>query len=409
MFAADRARRCIACASPRLVVHAELTDLHIAHVDCDAFYAAVEKRDDPTLAERPVIVGGGRRGVVAAACYVARRSGVRSAMPMFMARKLCPEAVVIAPDMRKYAAAGKQVLDILRSFTPAVEPLSIDEAFIDLAGTERLHRCTAAQSLARAARRIESEIGVTASVGLSYCKFLAKIASDLDKPRGFAIIGRQEAPRFLADQPVRIIWGVGEKFSETLRRDGITHVADLLRRSESELVARYGVIGQRLWCFAQGEDTRTVEPARETKGISSETTFDSDERTFAALRTALWTLCENVSQRLKESALSARTVTLKLKTADFQIRTRSHTLASPTQLADTVFRCGEKLLERCTDGTRYRLIGIAVTNLGPASGAGVPDLLDSAANRSERIERTIDRLRAKMGANSIGTGRSWKR
>jgi DNA polymerase-4 len=407
-LAADgAARRCAACGSPRRVAHPELAALGIAHLDCDAFYAAVEKRDAPELVDKPVIVGGGRRGVVSAACYVARRYGVRSAMPMFKALKLCPDAAVVRPNMRKYAEVGAQVRELMLSVTPSLEPISIDEAFLDLRGTERLHKAPPAATLARLARRIESELGITVSIGLSYCKFLAKVASDLDKPRGFAIIGRAEARAFLAAQPVRLIWGVGGKFAERLKADGITHIAQLQALDERTLVGRYGVMGSRLYHFARGEDERTVEPEHEAKSISAETTFDVDLSAFADLRRELWPLCETVSARMKNAGLDGRGVTLKLKTARFKLMTRAVMLDQPTQLADAMFRAAEPLLKKEADGTPYRLIGIGLTHLVPASGDQA-DLFEPEGNKRARIERAIDAVRAKVGKGAIGTGRGMK-
>ncbi|MCW5771095.1 MAG: DNA polymerase IV, partial [Rhodospirillaceae bacterium] len=381
--------------------------LGLAHMDCDAFYASVEKRDAPALADRPVIVGGGRRGVVSAACYVARRYGVRSAMPMFKALKLCPDAVVIRPDMRKYADVGRQVRELMLAVTPSVEPISIDEAFLDLRGTERLHKAPPAVTLARLARRIETEIGITASIGLSYCKFLAKIASDLDKPRGFAVIGRAEAKSFLAGQPVRLIWGVGGKFAERLKADGITHIAQLQALDERTLVGRYGVIGSRLYHFARGEDERSVETEHDAKTISAETTFDTDISSFDALRRELWPLCEKVSARMKAAGLAGRGLTLKLKTAQFKLLTRASTLDRPTQLADAIFRAAEPLLRKEAGGPAYRLIGVGMHDFAPAAG-DQPDLFEPEGNKRAQVERAIDAVRAKLGKGAIGTGRGLK-
>ena len=401
------ARRCPACGSPRRIAHAELGDLGIAHIDCDAFYASVEKRDAPELRDKAVIVGGGKRGVVSAACYVARRYGVRSAMPMFKALKLCPDAVVVRPNMKKYGEVGGQVRELMLSITPSVEPISIDEAFLDLRGTERLHKAPPAATLARLAGRIESELGITASIGLSYCKFLAKVASELDKPRGFAVIGRAEAKTFLAGQPVRLIWGVGGKFAERLKADGITHIAQLQALDERTLTGRYGVMGSRLYHFARGEDERTVETEHAAKSISAETTFDSDLADFAALRRELWPLCEKVSARMKAAGLEGRGVTLKLKTARFKLMTRAAMLDQPSQLADALFRAAEPLLRKEADGTTFRLIGIGLSHLGPAAG-DQPDLFEPAGNKRARVERAIDAVRAKLGKGAIGTGRGMK-
>ncbi|MEE8444821.1 MAG: DNA polymerase IV, partial [Alphaproteobacteria bacterium] len=349
--------RCPHCASPRLVSHDELDTLTIAHLDCDAFYASVEKRDDPTLASRPVIVGGGRRGVVAACCYVARTYGIHSAMPMFKALASCPDAVVIRPDMAKYAAVGRQVRTLMQAVTPLVEPLSVDEAFLDLTGTERVHGGSPAATLARLTRRIEDDIGITASVGLSYNKFLAKVASDLDKPRGFAVIGRAEALDFLAPQPVGIIWGVGKALRKRLDRDGLLTIADLRRQDEAALVARYGVMGRRLARFALGEDERRISPHAPAKSLSAETTFEEDIAAPDRLAAILWPLCEKVSARLKKFGLAGRTVTLKLRTARFRILTRRRTLAAPTRLAETIYRISDEMLRLEADGSRFRLIG----------------------------------------------------
>ena len=256
------ATRCPACGGPRLLRHPELDKLTVAHLDCDAFYAAVEKRDDPSLADKPVIVGGGKRGVVSTACYVARIRGVHSAMPMFQALKVCPDAVVIRPNFEKYVAVSRQVRDLMVATTPLVEPLSIDEAFMELAGTERLHRAPASLALARLQKRIEDEIGITVSIGLSFNKFLAKVASDLNKPRGFSVIGEAEAVSFLADKPVGLIWGVGKAMQVRLAADGIRTIGALQRIDEAELARRYGSMGLRLARLSHARDSRPVEPAR---------------------------------------------------------------------------------------------------------------------------------------------------
>ena len=402
--------RCPACRSPRLIAHDELFALTIAHLDCDAFYASVEKRDRPDLRDRPVIVGGGRRGVVSAACYVARRYGVRSAMPMFKALAACPDAVVIRPDMTKYAEVGRAVRALMLDCTPAVEPLSIDEAFMDLGGTERLHKAPPAVTLARLARRIEAEIGVTASIGLSYCKFLAKAASDLDKPRGMKVVGRAEAKAFLARQPVRFIWGVGAKFEATLKRDGIATVGQLQEMSLAELSRRYGpAMGAHLYHLARGEDERTVSPREEAKSASAETTFDTDVADFGELRRRLWIQCETLSARLKDDAIAGRGITLKLKTAQFKLVTRAQALEEPTQLAETMFAAAEPLLKNECDGRRFRLIGIGVHGIVPAADADHGDLFDPEGARRARIERAMDKVRARLGEDAIGKGRALKR
>ena len=400
--------RCADCGSPRLVQHAELGALSIAHIDCDAFYASIEKRDDPSLADKPVIVGGGRRGVVAACCYVSRLYGVRSAMPMFKALEACPDAVVIRPEMAKYQAVGRQIRAMMQEITPLVEPISIDEAFLDLSGTSGLHGAPPAVSLVRLVRRIEDELGLTASVGLSYNKFLAKIASDLDKPRGFAVIGEGEALDFLADKPVAIIWGVGKALQSRLAGDGILRIKDLRRYDEEELVLRYGAIGRRLSAFAMGHDERSVNPDAPPKSISAETTFETDIGALEPLLAKVWPLCETVSRRLKRSALAGGSVTLKLKTRDFRTLTRTQRLSAPTQLAEVIYQTGRHLLEPELDGRQFRLIGIGVGELAPGDEADPPDLLDPERDRRARVEATIDSVRDKLGDQAIRRGRGWE-
>ena len=368
------AGRCAGCGSPRLVTHAELDALSLAHIDCDAFYASVEKRDNPELLDKPVIVGGRARGVVLACCYVARLSGIRSAMPMFKALKACPDAVVIKPDMAKYRSVGRQVREMMLSTTPLVQPLSIDEAFLDLSGTERLHGGPPARTLAALALRIEREIGVTVSIGLSHNKFLAKIASDIDKPRGFAVIGRAETVDFLASKSVALIWGVGSALQQRLARDGITEIAHLQARPERELIGRYGAIGRRLARLARGEDDRAVDPEAPMKSISAETTFARDIAHYEGLAQALRPLCERVAQRLERSGHAAAGVTLKLKTSDFRVISRSRRLVDPTQRVQTIYGAALPLLRGAIDGTAFRLIGIGADQLAAAALADPPDL-----------------------------------
>lgn len=403
------ARRCRSCGSPRLLVHPERDALTVAHIDCDAFYAAVEKRDDPSLRDKPLIVGGGRRGVVATCCYIARTYGVRSAMPMFKALALCPDAVVRKPDMARYATAARQVREMMLDMTPLVEPLSIDEAFLDLSGTERLHQASAALTLARFAREVEKKVGITVSVGLSYCKFLAKIASELDKPRGFAVIGRAEARAFLADKPVGMIWGVGAVAQERLAQAGFRTIGDIQAFEETDFMRRVGGEGQRLWRLANGLDERPVSPDRETRSVSAETTFEADVRDPEALARALLALSEKVSARLKASGLGGQTITLKLKTADFRLRTRSRSLPAPTQLAGRIFEAARMLLDKEADGTRFRLIGVGASALRPADVCDQGDLADTGVARERAAETAIDALRAKFGEAAVMRGLLFER
>ena len=399
-----RRDRCRACGSPRTIAHAELTRLAIAHIDCDAFYAAIEKRDDPSLADKPLIVGGGARGVVSTCCYLARTYGVHSAMPMFKARKLCPDAVVLRPNMAKYATVGRQVRAMMQELTPLVEPLSIDEAFLDLSGTERLHHAPPAVTLARFARRAETELGITVSIGLSYCKFLAKIASDLDKPHGFAVIGKAEAKTFLKDKPAGLIWGVGKVAQARLAREGVRTIGDIQRMEETEAIRRLGGEGQRLWRLAHGVDDRKVSPKRQTKSISAESTFDTDIADPRELARILYLLCEKVSGRLKKQGFAGSTVTLKLKTKDFRTRTRARVLPAPTQLAARIFEAANALLANETGRAEFRLIGVGLSHLTSPEDADRGDLADTNAGRDKATEAAVDALRAKFGDATIYRG-----
>ncbi|MBS0530598.1 MAG: DNA polymerase IV [Proteobacteria bacterium] len=395
------ARRCSECGSPRLVRHRTLAALTLAHIDCDAFYATVEKRDNPALADSPVIIGGGKRGVVSAACYIARTYGVRSAMPMFKALALCPSAVVIPPDMAKYVRVGREVRHAMQTLTPLVEPLSIDEAFLDLGGTQRVHGMIPAKVLARFARDIERDIGITVSVGLSCNKFLAKIASDLDKPRGFAALDQDEACLMLADKPVGFIFGVGPATQERLSQRGFRTIGDLQRTDEIEMMKQFPTEGRRLWRLARGIDDRRVIADRGAKTISSETTFENDIRDFATLERILWRLSEKVSLRLKTGELVGSTITLKLKTADFRQRTRSQSVHIPTQLASKIFTTVREMLAKEIDGTAFRLMGAGVSALRPGSQADDTDMLD---RRAAHAERAMDDLRKKFGSAAVIKG-----
>ncbi|WP_421760045.1 DNA polymerase IV [Devosia sp.] len=405
----ERPSRCKRCGSPRIVAHEELNGLSVAHVDCDAFYASVEKRDDPTLADKPLIIGGGTRGVVSTCCYIARQFGVRSAMPMFKARELCPHAVIIPPNMQKYVGVSRQIRALMDALTPLVEPLSIDEAFLDLSGTEAVHRAPPSISLARFAKRVEDEIGVTISVGLSHNKFLAKIASDLDKPRGFAVIGKAETLSFLAAQPVSLIFGVGKVFAETLRKDGYETIGQLQQAEPEQLMRRYGESGARLARLARGEDARAVSIDGEMKSISSETTFNTDLKDFEALSTELLALCERLSDRLKAKSLVGDTVTLKLKSAGFRLRTRARHLMIPTQLAGVMYESALQLLAREIDGTAFRLIGIGLSGLSGADGIDQVDLIEPQIARRAAAERAIDRVRERFGKDAVIRGKLYDR
>lgn len=401
---AEPLERCPGCRSPRMLQHPELEKLHIAHIDCDAFYAAVEKRDNPDLANRPVIVGGGKRGVVSTACYIARTYGVKSAMPMFKALKACPEAVVIKPRMDHYVAVGREIKQRMLALTPLVESISIDEAFLDLGGTEKLHRAVPAVVLARFAHAVEKEMRLSVSVGLAPNKFLAKIASDLEKPRGFSVVGADDMLDFLHSKPIGIIWGVGRVQQERLSRDGLRTIADLRKIDEADLFRRYGSEGGRLFRLARGIDNRSVTPERETKSISAETTFDSDISDEATLTPILWRLCEKVSARMKKQGYAGASLTLKLKTADFRTVTRARSGFQPTQLAIRLYEIAHQLMLPELKGTRYRLIGVGMSDLREPDEADHGDLIDTGIVREKAAASAIDHLRAKFGNAAVVRG-----
>ena len=400
---------CPACGSTRVIAHPELHSLAIAHLDCDAFYAAIEKRDDPSLNDKPLIVGGETRGVVSTCCYIARKYGVRSAMPMFQARKLCPQAVVVKPRHSHYSAVAKQIRGMMEELTPLVEPLSLDEAYLDLSGTDRIHHQSPAKTMATLAGRIARDIGITVSIGLSGNKFLAKLASELDKPRGFAVIGMAEAKSFLRDKPIGMMRGAGKVTVAALARDGLNLIGELQDADPRTLADRYGATGLWLHRMANAQDSRKVDPQGEMKTISSETTFNTDLSKLADLEAVLWRQAERVSARAKSYGLGGKTIVLKLKTADFRLRTRSTSLESPTQLADRIFRTAMISLKREADGTRFRLLGVGLSNLVPGETSDPTSLIDDGSDKRAAAERAMDKIRAKFGGEAVGTGRGFKK
>ena len=396
--------RCSACDSRRMIFHEELDRLTIAHLDCDAFYASVEKRDRPELRDVPVIVGGGKRGVVTTACYIARLYGVGSAQPMFKALKACPDAVVIKPDFAKYKEASARIFGAVRELTPLVQTLSLDEAWIDLAGTERLNGGPPALQLVRLQKRIEDETGLTVSIGLAANRFLAKIASELDKPRGFSVLG-SEAAAVLAPKPVGILPGVGPVFRKTLQSDGYATVGDLAGADLRDLVKRYGETGLRLHDLAHGRDARRVNPAHDRKGMSAETTFNEDLTSAEDLEAELWPLCEKLASKARRDGVASRVLVLKLRRTDFRIVTRRISLPEPVQTARALFAAGRELMAPEL-GRPYRLIGIGMAEVVDAVDA--PALFETSETRALKTETAIDRLRAKFGARAVVAGRALK-
>lgn len=388
-------------------MHPELFELTIAHMDCDAFYASVEKRDNPALADKPVIIGGGKRGVVSTACYLARIRGVHSAMPMFQALRLCPDAVVLPPRMEVYSDVSRAIRAMMEELTPAVEPLSLDEAFMDLSGTEKLHGAPPAVMLARLVRRMKDELGLTGSIGLSHNKFLAKVASDLDKPRGFSVIGVAETAEFLRDKPVGLIWGIGPAAQLALGQAGIRTISDLLRWDREALHGRFGSMGDRLWHLARGRDHRRVSRDAPMKSISNETTFFEDTGDPDILDGHLWRMAVKVSDRAKARDLAGRVVTLKLKRADHRLLTRRLALRDATQMADRIYRTARGLFDQIPDRGPFRLLGCGLSDLCPASEADKSgDLLDPGAARRSEAERASDEIRRRFGRGAILKGRA---
>ncbi|MEG1453309.1 DNA polymerase IV [Brevundimonas sp.] len=404
---ADAIKRCPSCGSPRVVSHAELDQLTMAHLDCDAFYASVEKRDRPELRDKPVIIGGGHRGVVSTACYIARLYGVGSAMPMFKALKACPEAVVIAPNFSKYKHESARIFGAVGALTPLVQTLSLDEAWIDLSGTERLNGGSAAFQLMRLQKWIEEEVGLTVSIGLAPNRFLAKIASELDKPRGFSVIGKAEAKALLAPKSVNILPGVGPVFGKTLRSDGFATVGDLANADVKDLIRRYGESGLRLYELSHARDSRPVNPEHDRRGMSAETTFNEDLISREALEAELWPLCEKLASKARHDGVSSRVVVLKLRRTDFKILTRRITLPDPVQTARALFNAGRDLLEPEL-GVPYRLIGIGMADVVDAHDAP-SGLFQTTENRNLKTETAIDALRAKFGSKAVIAGRALKK
>ena len=399
--------RCPRCSSPLVVSHSELFDLNIAHMDCDAFYASVEKRDNPDLADKPVIIGGGRRGVVSTACYIARIRGVKSAMPMFKALEKCPDAVVIRPRMKIYAEISQQIREMMNDITPLVEPLSLDEAFMDMSGTHKLHGAPPAVMLAKLMDRISDNLGLTGSIGLSHNKFLAKIASDLNKPNGYSIIGEAETSSFLKDKSIRLIWGVGASTQKSLEKSGIRTFRDLLRWDRKDLVSKFGSMGDRLWFLARGQDARVVSNSDRIKSISNETTLNENTSNIRVLEGHLWRLCEKVSSRAKSKGLAGTIMILKLKSSNHKIITRRVTLRNPTYLADVLFRSTYPLMEAAIENGPFRLVGAGLSGLCLASQAQrEPELLDDGALNRIKVERVTDEIREKFGDEAMIKGRS---
>src|SRR5215470_4498800 len=372
----------------------------IAHVDMDAFYAAIEQRDRPELRGRPVIVGASPsgRGVVSAASYEARPFGVRSAMPIGRAARLCPHAAFVPVDMEKYQRVSVQVMDILADFSPLVEPVSVDEAFVDLTGTESLFG-SPLDAVRRIKRRILDETRLTASAGLAANKFVAKVASELEKPDGLVVVASGDEARFLGALPIERLWGVGKVMAKELRELGFTTIGQLQKAPRAVLAKRFGKHGDGLYDLAFGRDDRVVEPFGVPKSIGAEETFGVDCTDPQKLRTTLRAHAERIAAELRDGGYAAGRVTVKLRLAPFETHTRSVT-GEPTQDGLELFRRALALLERDPVTRPVRLIGLSASRLGP-SGKGQLELLDPAALRRERLAHVVDRLRSRFGEGTV--------
>jgi DNA polymerase-4 len=379
----------------------------ILHVDMDAFYASVEERDDPRLVGRPVIVGGTaeRRGVVAAANYVARQFGVHSAMASGEAKRRCPQAIVIRPRMEVYAAVSRQIRAIFERYTPLVEPLSLDEAFLDVSGSAHLFGGAAAVGRQIKAD-IKNEIRLIASVGVAPNKFLAKIASDLEKPDGFVVVSADMAQAFLDPLPIGRLWGVGRATDATFARQGISTIGQLRTLSLDTLEQLAGRVGARLWDLAHGRDERKVVPDREAKTISHETTFATDIAEPAALREWLLELTEQVARRLRRHALCGRTVQIKIRAADFQTFTRARTLPKPTDVTQELWQAAAELFDEFAARKRLsvRLLGMGVSGL-TADAKTQQQLFDGEEHRKQgQLDSVADAIADRFGHRAIQRG-----
>jgi DNA polymerase-4 len=383
------------------MVPARKTSRSIIHLDMDAFYASVEQRDNPSLRGRPVIVGGHRRrGVVLAASYEVRPFGVRSAMPMARALKLAPDAVVVSPNFAAYAAASEQVFQILRQVTPLIEPLSLDEAFLDVTASVALFG--SAPEIARSLRRrIAEEVSLPASAGIAAVKFIAKIASDLAKPNGQRHVPEEEGQTFLAPLPVGRLWGVGAKTEETLRLLGIETIGDLAARDPVKLERRLGPSGRDLWNLSHAIDPRPVIADRDAKSVGSEDTFDQDLRGVETLRPYIHSQALRVAERLRAAGHKARTVQLKIKLADFTLLTRRSTFEMAVDDGQVLYRAAMELLCKAPLPQAVRLTGVSAQNL--EGGGGQLAMFKAPAPPSERLNAALDRIGARFGRGAVTT------
>ncbi|MCU0666966.1 MAG: DNA polymerase IV [Candidatus Omnitrophica bacterium] len=376
----------------------------IVHVDMDAFFASVEQRDNPQYKGKPVIVGsdpkkGSGRGVVSTCSYEARKFGIHSAMPISIAYRKCPQAIFLPVDYQKYVQASNQIMKIFESFSPSVEQVSIDEAFLDISDTYKIHRF-AYQTCVAIKKRIKEETGLTASVGLAPTKMAAKIASGLDKPDGLVQVKKENLLNFLWPLDVDMLWGVGSKTKTILDQMGIRTIGDLAQKEKGELVREFGKNGEWFWEMARGIDQSEVETDREAKSISNETTFEKDTNDKSAIISALASLCEQVSDRLREANFKCRTVTLKVRLEDFKTYTRSLTIPDSTNFSEVLIKTIRKLFEDFeVKNCKVRLVGVKASNLSCADEKYL--FVDKEEVKKEKVHKAVDRIRQKFGSNSI--------
>jgi len=376
----------------------------ILHIDMDAFYASVEQLDNPWLRGKCVMVGGtSNRGVVMASSYEARKFGVRSAMPIFQAKQRCPDGIFIPPRMRRYKEVSNQVMAILREFSPQVQVVSIDEAYLDISGGQRLHGDPEKTAL-DIKKQIRKTLQLTCSVGVAPGKFLAKVASDMNKPDGLTIIRPQDVPAFIETLPVQKVPGVGEKCVRQLEAMGIKTLGDIQKFPEQMLLNRLGKFGQRLIELSCGMDCSVVTPHAPHKSVSSECTLGEDTRDKKLLNTYLLRQAEEVARQLRKADVKARTITLKLKHADFTLVTRSKTIDRPTQSSKTIHSHAVKLLDNYRLNRKIRLVGVGTSGF---QSAGLPvqlDLFDTVTekdNNWEKVDRTMETITRKFGRDAI--------
>jgi DNA polymerase-4 len=378
----------------------------IAHADMDAFYAAIEQLDDPTLRGKPILVGPkSRRGVVLTASYEARPAGVGSAMPMAAAVRRCPEAIIVPPRFDRYREVSQAVMRVFADFTPVVEALSLDEAFLDMSGSERIFG--GPESFARKLKSAVADAtgGLTVSVGVSGTKYVAKVASSFRKPDGLTIVSPAEAREWLAPQPVSVLWGAGPKVCAKLAALGVESVGAVAAADSSRLVAALGQIGAHLQALARGEDPRVVEHAREAKSLSCEHTLEIDVNTAQELRFHLREAADTVGRRLRRQGYVARGVRVKLKRVDFQRVSRQALLAEPTQSTEQLWRTAVALAQGLEGQGPYRLVGVAAFELASRDRATQLDLLAPVVPRAERLEAALDAVAERFGAGTVQRAR----